>query len=41
MLEKLGMTGCEPIAMPIEQNAKFRHDVGEVLEDATLYRKVV
>ena len=41
MLEKFGMTGCKPIATPIEQNAKLRSDVGEVLEDATLYRKVV
>ena len=40
-LEKFGMTGCKPIATPIEQNAKLRLDVGEVLEDATLYRKVV
>ena len=35
------MTRCKPIATPIEQNAKLRPDVGEVLEDATLYRKVV
>ena len=41
MLEKFGMTGCKPIDTPIEQNAKLRSDVGEVLEDATLYRKVV
>ena len=34
MLEKFGMTGCKPIATPIEQNAKLRSDVGEVLEDA-------
>ena len=33
--------GCKPIANPIEQNEKLRFDVGEVLEDATLYRKVV
>ena len=41
MLEKFGMTGCKPISTPIEQNTKLRPDVGEVLEDATLYRKVV
>ena len=41
MLEKFGMTGCKPIATPIEQNAKLSSDVGEVLEDATLNRKVV
>ena len=41
MLEKFGMTGCKPIAAPIEKNAKLRPNVGEVLEDATLYRKLV
>ena len=41
MLEKFGMKGCKPIATPIEQNAKLRLDGGEVLEDATLYRKLV
>ena len=41
MLEKFGMTGCKPIDNPIEKNEKLRPDVGEVLEDATLYRKVV
>ena len=35
------MTRCKPIATPIEKNAKLRLDVGEVFEDATLYRKVV
>ena len=34
------MTGCKPITTPIEKNAKLRPNVGEVLEDATLYRKV-
>ena len=41
MLEKFGMIRCKPIATPIEQNAELRLDVGEVLEDATLYRKLV
>ena len=41
MLEKFGMTGCNPITTPIEQNAKLKPDVGEVLEDASLYRKLV
>ena len=41
MLEKFGMKGCKPIATPIEQNTKLRPTVGEVLEDATLFRKVV
>ena len=35
------MKGCKPIATPIEKIRKLRLGVGEVLEDATLYRKVV
>ena len=38
-VEKNGMTACKPIATPMEQNAKLRADVGEVLEDPTMYRK--
>ena len=38
MLKKFGMTGCKPIATPIEQNAKLRADSGEPLENPTLYK---
>ena len=41
MLKKYGMTACKPVATPMEKNAKLRDDVGEVLEDPTMYRKVV
>ena len=41
MLKKYGMTACKPIATPMEQNAKLRDDVGEVLADPTMYRKIV
>ena len=41
MLKKFGMTGCKPIATPIEQNAKLRSDSGEPLENPTLYRQIV
>ena len=41
MLKKYGMTACKPIATPMEQNAKLRADLGEVLEDPTMYRKIV
>ena len=41
MLEKFGMTGCKPIATPIEQNANLRADAGEPLENPTLYRQIV
>ena len=35
------MTSCKPIATPMEQNVKLRADVGDVLEDPTMYRKIV
>ena len=41
MLKKYGMTSCKPVATPMEQNVKLRPDVGDVLEDPTMYRKIV
>ena len=40
MLKKYGMTACKPIATPMEQNVKLRADVGDVLEDPTMYKKI-
>jgi len=41
MLSKYGMGGCKPIFVPLNQNGKLNADAGEVLEDATMYRKIV
>ena len=41
MLKKYGMMACKPVATQMEQNAKLRADVGEVLEDPTMYKKIV
>ena len=41
MLKKYGMTACKHVASPMEQNVKLRPDVGDVLEDPTMYRKIV
>ena len=41
MLKKYGMMACKPIVTPMDQNAKLRADVGEVLEDPTMYGKIV
>ena len=41
MLSKYGMVECKPIAMPLDQNLKERADVGDALENATMYRKIV
>jgi hypothetical protein len=41
MMSKYGMGGCKPIFVPLNQNGKLSADAGEVLEDATMYRKIV
>jgi hypothetical protein len=41
MLSKYGMVGCNPIFVPLDQNGKLSADVSEVLEDATMYRRIV
>jgi hypothetical protein len=35
------MVGYKPIYVPLDQNGKWSANVGEVLEDATMYRKIV
>jgi hypothetical protein len=35
------MVGCKPIFVPLDQNGKLSADAGEVLKDATMYRKIV
>jgi hypothetical protein len=41
MLSKYGMVGCKPISIPLNQNGKLNADAGDVLEDATMYKKIV
>ncbi|MCO5575200.1 hypothetical protein L7F22_028997 [Adiantum nelumboides] len=41
MLMKYGMADCEPISTPLDQNLKLRIDEGEVLDDATMYCRIV
>ena len=41
MLSKYGMIGCKPISVPLEQNVKLSTDAGELLEDRTMYRRIV
>jgi len=40
-LSKYGMTGCKPISIPLEQNAKLSADEGELVEDTIMYRRIV
>ncbi len=40
-LSKYGMTGCKPISIPLEQNVKLSADEGDLVEDTTMYRRIV
>ena len=40
MLKKYGMTTCKLVATPMEQNVKLRADIGDVLENPTMYKKI-
>ena len=41
MLSKYGMAGCKPMSVPLDQIGKLSADAGDILEDATMYRKIV
>jgi hypothetical protein len=40
-LSEYGMTGCKPISIPLEQNVKLSADVRDLVEDTTMYRRIV
>jgi len=35
------MTGCKPISIPLEQNVKLSANEGELVEDTTMYKRIV
>ena len=41
MLSKYGMADCMPISVPLDHNGKVSTDAGCVLEDPTMYMKMV
>ena len=42
MLSKYGMVAdCKQISMPLDVNAKMSAHIGDVVEDVTMYRKIV
>ena len=41
MLSKYGMASYKSISIPLDQNGKLSVDAGEILEDATIYMKIV
>jgi len=40
-LDEYGMTGCKPISIPLEQNVKLSADEGDLVEDTTMYRRIM
>ncbi len=40
-LSEYGMTGCKPISIPLEQNVKLSADEGDLVEDTTMYKRIV
>jgi hypothetical protein len=36
-----GMTGCKPISIPLEQNVNLSADEGNLVEDTTMYIRIV
>jgi len=41
MLSKYGMTNCKPIIVPLEKNMRLSTDTGDILEDPTMYKRIV
>ena len=41
MLSKYGMTACKPLSVPLEQNVKLSADIGDEIEDPTMFRRIV
>jgi hypothetical protein len=40
-LSEYGMTSYKPISIPLEQNVKLSADEGNLVEDTTMYRRIV
>jgi hypothetical protein len=40
-LSEYGMTGCKPISIPLEQNVKLSADEGDLVEDTTMYKRIM
>ena len=41
MLSKYGMTACKSLSMQMEQNVKLSADIGDEIEDPTIFRRIV
>jgi hypothetical protein len=40
-LAEYGMTSCKPISIPLKQNVKLSANEGDLVEDTTMYRRIV
>jgi hypothetical protein len=40
-LSEYGMMGCKPISIPLEQNVKLSGNEGDLVEDTTMYKRIV
>jgi hypothetical protein len=40
-LSEYGMTGCKSISIPLEENVKLNVDEGHLMEDTTMYRRIM
>jgi len=40
-LTEYGMTGCKSILIPLEQNVKLSADEGDLVEDTTMYKRIM
>jgi hypothetical protein len=40
-LSEYGMTRCKPISIPLEQNVKLSANEGDLVEDTTMYKRIV
>jgi hypothetical protein len=40
-LSEYGMTGCKPISILLEQNVKLSANEGDLVEDTTMYKRIV
>ena len=41
MLSKYGVTTCKPLSVPLEQNVKLSADIGDEIEDPTMFRRII
>ena len=41
VLKKFRMLACKPLSLPMNANAKYRPNIGEKIENVSMYRSIV